>query len=590
MKHRRLSAGSFAALLDPLAALRLRVVLSSLVVLVASLVGARPAGAADVPFTERVISTDALGAFSVFAADVDGDGDIDILSASATDDKIAWYENDGGSPPTFTERLVSTAARTPASVFATDVNGDGDTDVLSASIVDDKIALYENKLTCGDRIIDPGEECDAGGESATCDADCTVAECGDGTTNLTAGEECDGGLDCTACVCDAGFEPTTPASLHCGPPRDARCLAGGACEMHDPDRCFDLTGLSRGAGTTCGDDAGPDGVDSMCADLPTISLVPVATGRFGELDPAATIVGNEIILRTGGIHAYTVFIEIRVGNWDPDDIGVRLRAYQINLDSSGYSSGLAGTLTPKSVACDDDDDCLEVFGGVCEVTGGLCAADIVGGGCLPIQIDRCGGPACGSPFRPVHCQAGFILTGRDDYVFRQAGGDVSAVDLSLLNFRFSAATSSSEGIDDPDDFPIGGLYAGTFVLDVGPDVRGTFTITIGDSAPGTGLFRATVLHEPIPLLDLVSAQITVVLAGACCDESTGTCTFQTEQECTSQGFRYGGDGSDCSSVTPACEEPPPVPTVSGWGMAALLLALLAFWKVKFGRTRRTRTG
>ncbi len=29
----------------------------------------------------------------VFAADVDGDGDIDVLSASTIDDKIAWYEN-----------------------------------------------------------------------------------------------------------------------------------------------------------------------------------------------------------------------------------------------------------------------------------------------------------------------------------------------------------------------------------------------------------------------------------------------------------------------------------------------------------------
>ena len=29
----------------------------------------------------------------MFAADVDGDGDLDVLSASGNDDKIAWYEN-----------------------------------------------------------------------------------------------------------------------------------------------------------------------------------------------------------------------------------------------------------------------------------------------------------------------------------------------------------------------------------------------------------------------------------------------------------------------------------------------------------------
>jgi hypothetical protein len=32
---------------------------------------------------------------SVSAADLDNDGDIDVLSASRWDDKIAWYENDG---------------------------------------------------------------------------------------------------------------------------------------------------------------------------------------------------------------------------------------------------------------------------------------------------------------------------------------------------------------------------------------------------------------------------------------------------------------------------------------------------------------
>ncbi len=96
------------------------------------LTGALPARAQDMPFIERVISTTADGASSVFAADLDGDGDIDVFSASFADDKIAWYESDGGSPPSFTERVISTAAIIPQSVFATDVDGDGDIDVLAA--------------------------------------------------------------------------------------------------------------------------------------------------------------------------------------------------------------------------------------------------------------------------------------------------------------------------------------------------------------------------------------------------------------------------------------------------------------------------
>ena len=91
----------------------------------------------------QLISTVALGAESVYATDLDGDGDQDVLSASFRDDKIAWYENDGGGgfgPP----QVITTAADGAWSVFATDLDGDGDQDVLSASANDDKIAWYEN--------------------------------------------------------------------------------------------------------------------------------------------------------------------------------------------------------------------------------------------------------------------------------------------------------------------------------------------------------------------------------------------------------------------------------------------------------------
>ena len=84
------------------------------------------------------------GAHSVYAVDMDGDGDVDVLSASSTDDKVAWYENLDGSGGSFRTHIITTNAEGALSVFAIDMDGDGDVDVLSASPKDNTVAWYEN--------------------------------------------------------------------------------------------------------------------------------------------------------------------------------------------------------------------------------------------------------------------------------------------------------------------------------------------------------------------------------------------------------------------------------------------------------------
>ena len=72
----------------------------------AALLAVGALGRAQECWTEGVISTSANRATSVFAADVDGDGDIDALSASRLDDKIAWYENLEGDGSSWGEHVI----------------------------------------------------------------------------------------------------------------------------------------------------------------------------------------------------------------------------------------------------------------------------------------------------------------------------------------------------------------------------------------------------------------------------------------------------------------------------------------------------
>ncbi|MFB6272695.1 MAG: FG-GAP-like repeat-containing protein [Salinibacter sp.] len=105
------------------------------------------ASAEDLQFgAQQTITTEANEAWAVYASDLDGDGDQDVLSASYGDDKIAWYENNGAGVFS-TQKVVTANADGAFDVYATDLDGDGDKDILSASGLDDKIAWYENNGT-----------------------------------------------------------------------------------------------------------------------------------------------------------------------------------------------------------------------------------------------------------------------------------------------------------------------------------------------------------------------------------------------------------------------------------------------------------
>lgn len=92
---------------------------------------------------QQIISTNADYAKSVFAADIDNDGDMDILSASQNDDKVAWYENLGGGNFGI-QQVISTSSDGTRLVYVADLDGDGDGDIITGSYFDNKFCWHEN--------------------------------------------------------------------------------------------------------------------------------------------------------------------------------------------------------------------------------------------------------------------------------------------------------------------------------------------------------------------------------------------------------------------------------------------------------------
>ncbi|MCD6596355.1 MAG: VCBS repeat-containing protein, partial [Bacteroidales bacterium] len=125
----------------------------------------------------------------VFVADLDNDSDMDLISASQDDDMIAWYENIDGLGSFSEQKVITTSANYATDVYVADINGDGFLDVLSASVQDNKIAWYKNN---GDGSF---------GEQLVISTEVYFASCvyaadldGDGDMDVIAGSISDGGL------------------------------------------------------------------------------------------------------------------------------------------------------------------------------------------------------------------------------------------------------------------------------------------------------------------------------------------------------------------------------------------------------------
>ena len=81
---------------------------------------------------------------SLGTADFDGDGDLDILATSAGYDRVVWYENLDGQGNFSTQNNIDNNALNAKQAIAADIDGDNDVDVVVAISDENKVVWYEN--------------------------------------------------------------------------------------------------------------------------------------------------------------------------------------------------------------------------------------------------------------------------------------------------------------------------------------------------------------------------------------------------------------------------------------------------------------
>ena len=91
---------------------------------------------------EIIITTTTDELTCVISADIDGDGDNDVISANRGNNTITWFDNLDGLGDFDEGNLITDLATDVSNIYAVDIDGDGDLDIFAAN--NGEAVWYEN--------------------------------------------------------------------------------------------------------------------------------------------------------------------------------------------------------------------------------------------------------------------------------------------------------------------------------------------------------------------------------------------------------------------------------------------------------------